>query len=209
MFGSFKNLKVKSEVSSLVKNVLVSVGEFGDKFAVKLSLKMTDVVWEQHYQLVSGKVYKQPNKFSCAMLVVSTSVLESLDHQETLVLARCYESLAKELEVNGELFDFNEVDERIIEKSLLNFASSEAKLRNAHNALEQAMVIQLEAEHEKRKFSEKHKSIDWSAHTHLFEGKVGFSKEFQPCSVCGHNTGQTLGKDYICNRCKSEFELSR
>lgn len=208
MFSLLKNLKVKSEVSSLVKGVLVSVGEFSDKFSVKLSSQMTDAVWEQHEQLVSGKVYKQPNKFSCAMLVLSSSVLESLDHQKTIVLARCYESLAKELEVNGELFDFNEVDERIIEKSLLNFASSEAKLQNAYNALEQAMAKQLETERKKENVSQKHKSIDWPSHAHFFEGKVGFSKQFQPCSVCGNNTGQTLGKYFICNRCKSDFELS-
>jgi hypothetical protein len=209
VFSWFKNFKVKSEVSSLVKSVLVSVGDFSDKLAIKFSSKMTDVVWEQHYQLVSGKVYKQPNKFSCAMLVVSTCVLESVDHHETLILARCYESLAKELEVNGELFDFNEVDERIIEKSLANFASSEAKLQNAHNALQQAITAQQEAERKKKEFSERHKSTDWSAHAHLFKGKVGFSKQFQPCSVCGNGTGQTLGVNFICNRCKSDFELSR
>ncbi|EGQ9099365.1 MULTISPECIES: hypothetical protein [Vibrio] len=209
MFSSFKNLKVKSEVSSLAKSVLVSVGEFSDKFAIKLSSKMTDLVWEQHYQLVSGKVYKQPNKFSCAMLVVSTSVLESVDHHETLILARCYESLTKELEVNGELFDFNEVDERIIEKSLFNFASSEAKLQIAHNVLQQAITAQQEAERKKKESSERNKSTDWSALAHLFEGKVGFSKQFQPCKVCGSSTGQTLGEYFICNRCKSDFELRR
>ena len=208
VFSWFKNFKVKSEVSSLVNSVLVSVGDFSDKLAIKFSSKMTDLVWEEHYQLVSGKVYKQPNKFSCAMLVVSTCVLESVDHHETLILARCYESLVRELEVNGELFDFNEVDKRIIEKSLANFASSETKLQSTHNALQQAITAQQEAERKKKESSERQKSTDWSAHAHLFEGKLGFSKQFQPCSVCGSSTGQTLGVSFICNRCKSDFELS-
>lgn len=208
MFSWFKNFRVKSEVSSLVNSVLISAGDYSGKLAIKFSSKMTDVVWEQHYQLVSGKVYKQPNKFSCAMLVVSTGVLESVDHHETLILARCHESLARDLEVNGELFDFNEVDERIIEKSFANFASSEAKVQSAHNALQHAITEQQEAERKKKEFSERHKSTDWSAHAHLFEGKLGFSKQFQPCRVCGSSTGQTLGVNFICNRCKSDFELS-
>lgn len=47
----------------------------------------------------------------------------------------------------------------------------------------------------------------WSAHAHMYEGKVGFSKQFEPCEVCGHNTGQTLNGHFVCNRCKSDFEL--
>lgn len=207
MFGSFKNARIKSEVNTLVNNILISEGGLDKKSSLTSVKDMINLVWVEYHKLVSGKIYKQPNKFSCSMLVISVAAAHAEDNFEIILLARCFESLLSELEENYGLFEFNEVDEKIIENATHMFKYTQGRLANVIHEIEQSQlqrVKQESAEHESERSNPRTK---WKELSHLLTGSVGFNKQFQNCKVCSMKTGQTISENFICSKCKSEIEI--
>ncbi|HFG2018800.1 TPA: hypothetical protein ACGF6W_003740, partial [Vibrio cholerae] len=60
MFNFIKQYRLKSEISSFAKLVLISKGGFNDKEAMKLSSEAMLIAWGSYYQLLSGVIYKKP-----------------------------------------------------------------------------------------------------------------------------------------------------
>ncbi|MGR5132171.1 hypothetical protein [Vibrio alfacsensis] len=38
--------------------------------------------------------------------------------------------------------------------------------------------------------------------------KIGFNKNLTPCYICGRDTKQTVGGQYLCSNCKASFDLA-
>ncbi|EGR4407594.1 hypothetical protein GWZ55_14865 [Vibrio cholerae] len=208
MFNFIKQYRLKSEISSFAKLVLISKGGFSDKEAMKLSSEAMLIAWGSYYQLLSGVIYKKPNVFSCSLLIISTAINISKDKKEILRLSACFNYLIDELNTNNMLFDFNEVDDRIIEKSMLAYANLNDKLKEIES-IEQRAVDEAISVKKRRENNQSNVPVNWGSYSHMFNGKLGYSKIYNGCEICGYDTGQKIGDYFICTNCKAKYESNR
>lgn len=233
MFRKFNEVKSKTELIKYLENILSSMHVFSNETVGKVSCSLISSVWQDYYNLVSGSVFKEPNKFSVSFLAVVNSLKYTTSAAELIKVDYCVLKMKNEISSNYALFDFNEVDERIIEQAFLihddskeriEFAKTEyqkrldsiERIKNETEMKYQAERQELISKENDRKAElqkkvnviiSSNKKSDWFACQDLFTGEKGFSKNFSNCIICNNKTGQTIGGNFVCSRCLSKFEI--